>query len=105
MAALGDESGTCDWSFSTVTYTVVEQRLTWSEAKGYCEARGGRLAQPDSLEKNENIKAKLQNIQEQCWFGLSKVADNQWQYTDGSATYSTPWGSGRGSISIPAYNP
>ena len=85
-------------------YTVVEQRLPWSEAKTHCEARGGRLAQPDSLEKNENIKAKLQNIQEQCWFGLRKVADNQWQYTDGSAIGFTDWGSGRGSIFIP-YNP
>ena len=49
MAALGDESGTCDWSFSTVTYTVVEKRLTLSEAKKHCEAIGGRLAQPDYL--------------------------------------------------------
>ena len=84
---------------------MVEQRLTWSEAKGYCEARGGRLAQPDSQEKNENIKAKLQNIREQCWFGLRKEAENQWQYTDGSATGFTLWGSGRSSIFIPAYDP
>ena len=76
---------------------MVEQRLTWSEAKGYCEARGGRLAQPDSQEKNENIKAILQNIREQCWFGLRKEANNQWQYTDGSAMGFTDWGSGRAS--------
>ena len=80
-----------------LTYTVFEQRLTWSEAKANCEARGGKLAQPDSLEKNENIKAKLNSIREQCWFGLRKEANNQWQYTDGSAMGFTNWGSGRAS--------
>ena len=90
---------------SPLNYTVVEQKLTWSEAKTHCEARGGRLAQPYSQEENERIKAKLQNIQEQCWFGLRKEAENQWQYTDGSATGFTLWGSGRSSIFIPAYNP
>ena len=87
-----------------LTYTVVEERLSWSGAKTHCEARGGRLAQPYSQEENEKIKAKLQNIQGQCWFGLRKVAENQWQYTDGSDTGITTWGSGRGSIFIP-YNP
>ena len=71
--------------------------LTWSEAKTYCEARGGRLAQPHSKEENEKIKAKLPNINEfrQYWFGLRKEANNQWQYRDGSAMGFNSWGSGR----------
>ena len=78
---------------------MVEQRLTWSEAKAYCEARGDKLAEPDSQEKNEKIKAEL-NIEVdtwmQFWFGLRKVANsNQWQYTDGSALGFSNWGSGR----------
>ena len=74
---------------------MVELRVTWSEAKTYCEARGARLAQPDNQEKNEIIKAKLLNLQEQCWFGLRKVAENQWQYTDGSALGFSDWGLGK----------
>mgnify|MGYP001363389826 FL=1 len=86
----------------TLTYTLVEQSLHWSEAQTYCEARGGRLAQPDSQEEHDRIKAKLQNIQgfRQFWFGLRKQANNQWQYTDGSTTAFPAWGSGRGSIFI-----
>ena len=80
-----------------LTYTVVEQSLHWSGAKTHCEARGGRLAQPDSQEEHDRIKAKLQNIQgfRQFWFGLRKVANNQWQYTDGSVLGFSNWGSGR----------
>ena len=79
------------------TYTVVEQNLYWAEAQTYCEARGGRLAQPDSQEEHDRIKAKLQNIQgfRQFWFGLRKQANDQWQYTDGSTTAVTAWGEGR----------
>ena len=75
---------------------MVEQKVTWSEAKKYCEARGARLAQPDNQEKNEIIKAKLLNLQDQCWFGLRKVAKNQWQWqADNSALGFSDWGSGR----------
>ena len=83
-----------------LTYTVVEQNLNWIKAQTYCEARGGRLAQPYSHEENQRIKAKLQYIREQCWFGLRKENDNQWQYTDGSTTGFTAWGHGRGDIFI-----
>ena len=81
-----------------LTYTLVEQSLHWSEAQTYCEATGGRLAQPDSQEEHDRIKAKLQNIQgfRQFWFGLRKEPNNnQWQYTDGSTTAVTAWGEGR----------
>ena len=79
-------------------YTVVEQMLTWSEAKAYCEARGDKLAEPHSIEKNEQIKAELyidRQTYMQFWFGLRKVANNQWQYTDGSVLGFSNWGSGR----------
>ena len=79
-------------------YTVVEKRLTWSEAQAYCGVTGGRLAQPDSQEEHDRIKAKLQNIREfsQYWFGLRKEAvQYQWQYTDGSTTGFNAWGTGR----------
>ena len=80
-----------------LTYTFVEQSLHWSEAQTYCEARGGRLAQPDSQEEHDRIKAKLQNIQgfRQFWFGLRKQANNQWQYTDGSTMGFIGWEPGR----------
>ena len=85
-------------TFQEPQYTVVEQRLTWSEAKAYCEARGDKLAVPHSQEKNEKIKAELyidRQTYMQFWFGLRKVANNQWQYTDGSVLGFSNWGSGR----------
>ena len=86
-----------------MTYTLVEKKVTWSVAKRYCRRKGkrkGRLAQPTNQEQNEKIKAKLLNLQDQCWFGLRKVAKNQWQYTDGSALGFSDWGSGREIIVI-----
>ena len=82
---------------------MVEQRLSWSDAKKYCEAMEARLAQPDNQEKNEIIKAKLRNLQDQCWFGLRKVAENQWQYTDGSALGFSDWYLGREIIVFQLY--
>ena len=84
---------------TTLTYTVVDQSFTWSEAKTYCELRGGRLAQPVSQEEHDSINSKMPNINEfrQYWFGLRKEANNQWQYTDGSAIGFNAWGSGRDS--------
>ena len=80
------------------TYTVVEQNLYWAEAQTYCEARGGRLAQPFFQKEHDRIKAKLQNNREfrqQYWFGLRKEANNQWQYTDGSTMGFIGWEPGR----------
>ena len=80
----------------SLPYTVVEQRVTWSEAKTYCEAWGGRLAQPHSQKEHDRIKSKLSNINEfrQYWFGLRKEV-NGWQYTDGSTVGFSSWGPGR----------
>ena len=82
---------------TTLTYTVVEQSFTWSEAKTYCELRGGRLAQPVSQEEHDRINEKMPNFNEfrQYWFGLRKEANNQWKYTDGSAMGFTAWYPGR----------
>ena len=76
---------------------MVEQSLTWSEAKTYCEAKGGRLAQPVSQEEHDRINSIMPNINEfrQYWFGLRKEANNQWQYTDGSAMGFPAWFPGR----------
>ena len=82
---------------SPLNYTVVEQKLTWSEAKTYCEAKGGRLAQPDSEEKNENIRSKVGSIQfSHFWFGARKVSNNQWRYTNGSTLIFSDWARGKG---------
>ena len=90
---------------SPLNYTVVEQKLTWSEAKTYCEAKGGRLAQPDSEEKNENIRSKIRSIQfSHFWFGARKVSNNQWQYTNGSTLIFSDWAPGKGiSLSVPYF--
>ena len=75
-------------------FTLVGKALSWDDAENICASKGTKLAQPDSQAKNENIKTKLRNFRMQIWFGARKVANNQWQYTDGSALAYYNWGPG-----------
>ena len=79
---------------------LVQEEANWLQAKDACAARGGRLAQPDSQEKNENIRSKISSIRfSHFWFGARKESNNQWQYTNGSTLIFSDWASGKG-ISI-----
>ena len=81
-------------------FMLVQEEVNWFQAKDACAGRGGRLAQPDSQEKNENIRSKISSIQfSHFWFGARKVSNNQWQYTNGSTLIFSDWASGKG-ISI-----
>ena len=81
---------------------LVQEKANWFQAKDACAARGAQLAIPDSQEKNENIRSKVSSIQfSHFWFGVRKMLNNQWQYTNGSTLIFSDWAPGKGiSISV-----
>ena len=84
-------------------FTLLAEGLNWFDAAGACAARGGRLVQPDSNLKSDNIKEKLSSLDEdvflssnrEVWIGASYYPNGdpnfapQWplKYTDGSVLW------------------
>ena len=84
-------------------FTLVKERVNFTDARDACAAMGGRLAQPDSQPKNDEIVRGIVKFGGEVPFlGASKDPNglNQWQYTDGSAVTFTDWRPGRAHISI-----
>lgn len=56
-----------------VTFTLVQRPLTWDEAEAYCEAHGGCLAQPQTQEELEKIKALVcESDARAIWLGATR---------------------------------
>ena len=71
--------------------------MSWTKAAENCTARGSRLVQPDSQEKNDFLVAKFQSVfPTSIWMGISRNPINkQLSYTDGSIVNFNDWGKGR----------
>ena len=80
-------------------FTLVKDKLNWTDSRDSCSAMGARLAQPDSKPKNTEIVRGILDLGGwEPFFGASKDPNglNQWQFTDGSAVNFTDWRPGRG---------
>mgnify|MGYP002052320038 FL=1 len=75
--------------------------MSWTKAAEFCTARGSRLVQPDSQEKNDFLVAKIQSFfPASIWMGIKRdPIDKQLSYTDGSIVNFNDWGKGRKIIS------
>ncbi len=105
--AVSMEAPFVDYSFSDSfvynghTYYLFLNKLSWSEAKAFCEAKGGYLAKIDSAEENATLvsefKPTVQNYSyEYFYFGANdKEVNGQWHYTDGSSLPYTNWLNGQ----------
>ena len=87
----------------TFAFTVVQQSMQWTQAMNTCALMGGRLAQPDTQEKNNHIVEKIRSIGvRNYYFGASRYPNgdlnlpvtDQWTYTDGSPVNFNDWGPG-----------
>ena len=84
----------------------MEEQLNWYDAKDACTARGVRLAQPDTQEKNQFLLEQLKALKgftgKGVWFGASRNPQNinQWLYTDGSELAFTSWKKGISTTAI-----
>jgi parallel beta-helix repeat protein len=78
----------CEWEkhggsmYNNHQYKLIKEEKTWSEAKAYCEARGGHLVTISNIEENNfvsNIAGS--NI---IWIGLTdEETENDWEWITG----------------------
>ncbi len=75
-------------------YEFVDKKMTWNEAKTYCESRGGYLLSVTSPEEQKYIYSKylVPNSTPECWLGASdEVKEGEWKWTSGEAWSYTNW--------------
>ena len=73
-------------------YEVIEESMTWTEAKAYCESKGGHLATITSQEEQEIVQALIANkTKKQYWLG-GQVTTNGWTWVTGETWSYTNWG-------------
>jgi putative hemolysin len=68
--------------------------MTWTEAKTYCEGRGGHLVTITSKEEQELVQALIKDgTKNQYWLG-GQVTPNGWVWITGENWKYTNWGVG-----------
>ncbi|MBR4726282.1 MAG: hypothetical protein IK080_00150 [Clostridia bacterium] len=95
---LGEQSGyICEWESAVsdvVTwnghrYQLIDQGMTWTEAKAYCEKLGGHLVTITSQEEQNVIEQMIQHGSKNLyWAGGEKVGDSFVWITGEAWTYS-----------------
>lgn len=76
------------------TYVIVDQAMTWSEAKAYCEQNGGRLATIHSQEEWDQVLALMQaDGRKVYWLGAQRTSDG-FQWLDGTSVTFSAYASG-----------
>ena len=77
------------------TYTIVEQPMTWAEAKAYCESQGGYLACITSQEENEQVKSLVAGSS--CtlfWIGAQRDSGGDFAWVSGEEMSFADWAAG-----------
>lgn len=64
-----------------ITFIVIKDLKSWTDAEAYAQSLGGHLAKLDTKDKNDLIISKISSI-EQFWFGMSDAAvEGTWKWT------------------------
>lgn len=75
-------------------YRLLDESLTWQEAKAKCEEMGGHLVTLNSEEEQKYIEKLLENgTKKQYWIGMSR-SDNELKWVTGEEISYENWDSG-----------
>lgn len=78
-----------------VTYTLVHETVTWSEAEQYCEEHGGQLAQPKTKEEWRALRDLCDEADFYViYLGAQRQADGSFAWLDGTPIDIKTWGPG-----------
>lgn len=76
-------------------YEVINTRMTWTEAKSYCENLGGYLATIESQEEyNKIVQLANASGRKVLWLGAQKNSNQSFEWVTGEAFEYSNWLSG-----------
>lgn len=85
-------------TYGTNSYYIYPEKLTWSEAKAYCESVGGHLATITSKEEQEFIKKYIVESDysnSRFWIGATDAEkEGTWKWVTGEVFNYSNWGKG-----------
>lgn len=82
-------------SSETHRYEVINSRMTWSEAKSYCESLGGHLATIESQDEyNKVIELANASGRKVLWLGAQKNSNQTFEWITGESFQYSYWLSG-----------
>ena len=77
--------------FGNHKYSVIDESLTWQQAKAKCEEMGGHLVTINSEEEQKYIEGLIENkTRKQYWIGMSRSQDGL-QWVTGEAVSYENW--------------
>ncbi len=80
-------------TYNNNKYQIYDQRMTWSEAKAFCENLGGHLATITSAKEQEFIE-QLNSSSKRLWIGGHRKEKNDWYWVTGEEWKYTNWDEG-----------
>ena len=76
-------------------YKIFEFKMSWTEAKKFCESMGGHLATIETDDENGPIRATLLGgVNKDYWLGGYRDSRNVWKWISGSIITDSNWDSG-----------
>lgn len=82
-------------------FEVIPRKMSWIEARDFCEELGGQLAKADSEAINTQILGYFQNPMwnqyydgNGCWLGASDADNSTWNWIDGKSMDYENWSIG-----------
>lgn len=75
-------------------YTVIDESMTWDEAKEYCEKLGGHLVTITSLEEQQHVISLVNNTKNLYWIGLYRNETNNWNWVTNEIFNYSNWANG-----------
>lgn len=86
-------------SYKDHTYLIVEEKMTWEEAKAYCEKQGGHLLTINSAEEQAFITSYIKEVkltQNRFWIGATDAEkEGTWKWITNEKFGYSNWGNGQ----------
>lgn len=76
-------------------YTLVQEAMTWDDARAYCDAHGGHLVTITSAEEYDQVLALMPDSGDTaiCWVGGCRAGD-AWEWVTGEEFSFASWATG-----------
>jgi len=92
----GDESEIEEYGGNGHSYQIIDKKMSWTEAKSYCEGKGGYLVTITSAGEQAFIENFLERKGNKSvyWLGGFRASNGNFQWVTGESFTYTNWANG-----------